>query len=65
MTKSPAALRRRRANIRLVITLGLTFIAWRVCVEFMAIPGALGIALAAGIVTWLLSGLLMSPPKSE
>lgn len=63
MTKSPTALRRRRLNIRLLLTLALAFIAWRVCVEFMAIPGALGVAVAAGVVTWLVSGLLLSAPS--
>lgn len=62
MTRSPAALRRRRTNIRLLATLGLTFMAWRVCVEFMAVPGALGVAIAAGVVTWLVIGLLAPAP---
>jgi hypothetical protein len=62
MTKSATALRRRRLNIRLLATLALTFIAWRVCVEFMAVPGALGVAIAAGVVTWLVVGLLVPAP---
>lgn len=43
-------------GIRAVVAIGIAFIIWRVCAELMVLPAALALGVAAGGVTWALSG---------